>query len=192
MDYDSFLGSQRWVILEIIARQPSSPVKISQQINTSVSYVSQQLKLLEAAGLVVKERTGSAEKGKPRLVYSIAREILQLSGLLKGLPVKKHVSLDAHKKVVLRIWALEDEGLHSSLERVYWRLEENLKDVGGIFVDLSKSEVLVISDSKKVRSDVEKIDGLKIRFVSESELKKVENLYVIYNPNLLEGKQLKA
>jgi predicted transcriptional regulator len=189
MDYDNFLGSQRWAILEIIAKRPSSPVEISQQINTSVSYVSQQLKLLEAAGLVNKTKTGSADKGKPRLVYSISREILQLSGLLKGMPVKKHVSLDVHKKTTLRIWALENENLHHLLEKMFWKIEEDLKEIHGIFFDLSKNEILIISEAKKVKTETEKISGLKIKFVSEADVKKIENLHVIYDPNLLELKE---
>ncbi|MFH1801964.1 MAG: winged helix-turn-helix domain-containing protein [archaeon] len=189
MNYDMFFSSPRWTILDFIAQEPSSPVEISKHIGTSVSYVSQQLKLLEAAGLVVKEKTGSAEKGKPRLVYSIAREILQLSGLMKGMPVKKHVALDEHHKTILRIWALENESLHYQIEKLYWKLEEDLKDVGGIFVEGS-GDVLVVSDSKKARSLAEKVDGLKVKFVSESELRKSENLHAIYDPKLLEGKQL--
>ncbi len=185
-----FLGSPRWAILEIIARKPSSPVEISQNVNTSVSYVSQQLKLLEAAGLVTKERTGSADKGKPRLVYSISREILQLNGLLKGTPVKKHVSLDLHKKITLRIWSLENELLHYPIEKLCWNIVADLEEIRGIFFDLSKNEVLVVSDSKKVKSEIEKIRDLKIKFVSEDDLKKFENLHSIYDPNLLEGKQL--
>lgn len=189
MEYDSYLGSQRWAILEIIARQPSSPVEISQQINTSVSYVSQQVKLLEAAGLVVKQKTGSADKGKPRLLYSIAREILQLSGLLKGAPVKKHVSLDEHKKITLRIWSLENEVLHHPIEKLVAKVEDDLTDIAGIFID-SKGEVILVSDSKKVKLEAEKFSGLKIKIFSQDDLKKTEGMHPIYDPNFLEGKKL--
>lgn len=185
MDYDTFLASPRWAILDFIARKPSSPVEISQHIKTSVSYVSQQLKLLEAAGIVTKEKTGSAEKGKPRLVYSIAKEVLQLSGLLKGMPVKKHLVLDEYHKTILRIWALSDEKIHHPIEKLYWRLEDNIDDVNGIFFDSSKHEVLVVSNSKKVFSEVQKFNELKARLVSESELKKFKNLHAIHDPNWL-------
>lgn len=189
MDYDTFLSSQRWVILEIIAKKPSSPVEISQKIGTSVSYVSQQVKLLEAAGLIRKERTGSADKGKPRLVYSIAREILQVTGLLRNSPMKKNLSLDLHKKVTLRIWDLENESLHPLIEKFYWEIEADLKDVSGIYFDSSKKELLLVSDSKKIRANAEKLEGLKTKFVSESELKKFGEVHVLYDPNLLGDKQ---
>ena len=62
MEVDVFLGNQRWKILEFLAHKPSSPSEVSKHIKTSVAYVSQQLKLLEVAGLIVKEKTGSVEK----------------------------------------------------------------------------------------------------------------------------------
>lgn len=185
MNYDMFFVSPRWTILEVIARKPSSPVEISQHIGTSVSYVSQQLKLLEVAGLVVKDRTGKADKGKPRLVYSIAKEVLQLTGMLKGMSVKKQIILDEHHKTILRIWALGDEKLHYLIEKLYWKLEDNLDEVKGVYFDASRKEVLVVSDSRRVRGVVDGFDGLKARVVFSSELKKHKELHAVYDPDLL-------
>lgn len=183
-----FFASPRWAILEIIAKKPSSPVEISQKVKTSVSYVSQQLKLLEAAGLVVKEKTGSADKGKPRLVYSISKEILQVTGMLRGFPVKKIIAMDEHHKTVLRIWALEDKKLHRPLEKFYWALEDKLKDVVGVFADLSDKEIFVVSDSKRLQNVAGVFEGLKVKIVSEKALAKQEGLYPIYDPNFLDKK----
>jgi DNA-binding MarR family transcriptional regulator len=69
MDIDSFFTSPRWKVLEILAKTPSSPMEISKQLNTSIAYISQQLKLLEAAGLVTKVRTRATERGKPRTLF---------------------------------------------------------------------------------------------------------------------------
>ena len=55
MELDSFLASPRWDILRIISENPYSPIEIAERTKTTVSFVSQQLKLLEAAGLVKKE-----------------------------------------------------------------------------------------------------------------------------------------
>ena len=69
MELDSFLASPRWEILKIISERPSSPIEIGEKTKTTVSFVSQQLKLLEAAQIVSKEKTGAFEKGKPRNLF---------------------------------------------------------------------------------------------------------------------------
>ncbi|MFH1290473.1 MAG: MarR family transcriptional regulator [Nanoarchaeota archaeon] len=200
MDYDMFFASPRWGILNIIARTPSSPIEIAEKIGTSVSYVSQQLKLLEAAGLVVKERTGSVEKGKPRTVYSVAKEIVQFSALLRGMPAKKHIYVTDHHKIILRIWALENSDLHYYVEKLYWKIEENLDEINGIFVDLSKSkpDVLVVSGNKKIRGEVEKFDeatkNVDFSLVGEKDLDKISGeIHVIHDPKFMFlGKKMKG
>jgi predicted transcriptional regulator len=191
MDFDLYFGSPRWRILEIIAREPSSPVEISLQIQTSVSYVSQQLKLLEAAGLVVKKRTGTVDKGKPRTVYSLSKELFHLTLLSNQLSAKKLIYLTEFHKTILRIWLLEDSELHYYIEKLYWKLEEDLDVIEGIFVDLSsrKPRVLVISDSKKVKPKIDSFSKdaekkLDCQIVRNTELKKIspEFLHPIYDP----------
>ena len=168
-------------------------MEIAQKIKTSVSYVSQQLKLLEAAGIVKKEKTGSVEKGKPRLVYSVVKETVQISALLKGSPVKKSVALNDKKKITMRIWALKDD-LHYPVEKLFWKIEDNLKDVDGIFVDVSgKGRVLVVTKNAKVRAEVDKFSRegkVDCKVVSERELGK--NVYTIYDPNSFGKERLKG
>ncbi len=194
MDFDLFFSSPRWRVLEILAKKPSSPVEISQKINTSVAYVSQQLKLLEAANLITKKRTGFSEKGRPRIIFSLSREILQLNVLMNKLPARKIIQLTDYHKLVLRIWLLEDLDLHYYLEKFYWKIEDDLNDVKGIFVDISlpKPKILVVSDFKKLKFKIDlflkEIDGkIDISFVHNLDLKKFspENLHTIYDPKLL-------
>ena len=202
MNFDSFLSSPRWQILEILAKNPSSPVEISQELGTSVSYISQQLKLLEAANLVVKSRTGSAEKGKPRMVYSIFSEIVHLSALMKGKSSKKVINLTDYHKLILRIWLLDNPDLHYHVEKFYWKVEDALEEVLGIFVSLSskKPKVIVVSDSKKLKSRIDSYlkdfgEKLDLIMVSEFEFNKIskDGISLIYDPKfLLLGKELKG
>jgi len=180
--------------LEILARKPSSPVEISREINTSVAYVSQQLKLLEAGSLVVKKRTGLAEKGKPRIIFSLSNEILQLNILMNKLPARKLLHLTDYHKLILRIWLLENSDLHYYLEKLYWKIEDSLDDINGIFVDtsLTKPKIIVVSDSKKLKSKIDSFlkeaDGkLDCSIISNSEFKKFspKNLHTIYDPKVL-------
>ncbi|MBD3252177.1 ArsR family transcriptional regulator [Candidatus Pacearchaeota archaeon] len=193
MDFDSFLTSPRWEILQIIAEKPSSPIEIAEKLNTTVSYASQQLKLLDAAGLLIKEKTGAAEKGKPRTLFGLSGELVYLSVLMKKNSIKKLIHLDEHHKRILKIWLSVDFSLHYYIEKLFWKLEEDIEDIKGIFIDNSDCKVIIVSEDKKLKSKiesfVEKLDKkIQCQFVSESGFKKFpRNLISLYDPeNILE------
>jgi predicted transcriptional regulator len=187
MDLESFFSSQRWKVLELLARNPSSPLEISKYLNTSVAYVSQQLKLLEAAGFIVKHRTKAVQKGQPRTVFTIAKEMIYLTFLSKSGAGKKAIDLNEHNKSILKIWMIEDSSVHYFLEKFYWRIEEELSNVKAIYFDNEKNRVTVFSDSKKVKMKSElfsKEIDCKIAFsvLSEKELEKFpkDKIIMIY------------
>jgi len=195
VDFDSFLSYPRWEILQIIAEKPSSPVEIAERLNTTVSYASQQLKLLDAAGLLVKSRTGAAEKGKPRALFALSNELFYFSILARKFSEKKLIYLTDYHKKILRIWLLKDSSIHYYVEKLFWKLEDNLKEVEGIFIETTANPaIIIISDSKKLKSDIEgfiRNFGREINysFISKNQLKKfpVENLVSLHDPeNLLE------
>jgi predicted transcriptional regulator len=150
MDLDLYFSSNRWDVLKILATSPSSPSEISEKLNTSVAYISQQLKLLEAAGLITKTKTGSVDKGKPRSLYSITNEVLYFASLARYNPSKKLIHLQGYQKVILRIWSLEDQDLHYYLEKFYWEIESYLEEIDSIhYLD---SKVIIVSNSKKIQT----------------------------------------
>jgi len=194
MDFDSFLASPRWEILQIIAKNPSSPVEIAKKLNTTVSYISQQLKLLDAAGIVKKQRTGAVEKGKPRMLFSISKDILYLTALSKGFSGKKLLYITEHHKSILKIWMLEDASLHYPMEKIFWKLEENLQELEGIFIETSanNSRLIIISDSKKLKLRIDafakKLEKkIECSFISKSQVKKFssDSLVSLHDPNHL-------
>jgi predicted transcriptional regulator len=188
MDFDSLFSSHRWRILEILARNPSSPLEIAKNVNTSVAYVSQQLKLLEVAGLIQKQKTGAAEKGKPRTLFSISQEIFYITALIKNFPAKKIFHLNDYRKVILRIWLLDNPDLHYYIEKFYWAIENDLKDVKAIFFDTLKSRLIVMSDSKKIRQKAGSFFASKKKIECSilplSEIKRISyaGLIPIYDP----------
>ncbi|MEM4625700.1 MAG: winged helix-turn-helix domain-containing protein, partial [Candidatus Pacearchaeota archaeon] len=177
----------------ILAKEPSSPLEISKRINTSIAYVSQQLRLLEAGGLITKQKTGSSEKGKPRTVFSLSRELLQISVLMNKMPSRKIISLTDYHKLVLRIWQIDDSELHRYIEKFYFWIEEDISEISGIFVYLDKKpRILILSDSKKIRAKIDsfiKIVGDKFDFFISSRIDlrnfSLDRFYPIYDPKLL-------
>ncbi len=193
VDFDIFFSSPRWDILKIIAKAPSSPVKISEKINTTVSYVSQQLKLFEAADLVDKKRTGAAEKGKPRLLYSLKNELGYLVSLTKNFSQKNLIPLTEHHKTILRIWSVEDTSVHYIIEKIYWQLENNLEEIDFIVFDNSnlKPKIIFVSDSAKIKSKInslfKSISKLTYQIISRKDFKSQKDYLYIYSNKKLKG-----
>jgi len=187
MELDSFLATPRWEILQMINKRPSAPTEIAENLGTTISFVSQQLKLLEAAGLVKKERTGAVEKGKPRTIFSISREMVYLVPLVKGVYQKKLLELTKEHKIVIKIWQIEDHKLHAPLEKFFWRIDHLLEDIDAIFVYhkglapkiylLSKKSNLTQKINKAQETLAEKLSFQVISSVSP--LSKLEKDYLV-------------
>jgi len=190
MEYDSFLDAPRWKILQVIANKPSSPLEISKKTGTSVAYISQQLKLLDAAGLTEKEKTGNIEKGKPRTLFRISKEVAYISLLTHGFSEKRLLELTDHHKAILKIWLFTDSSFHMEIERFYYELERKLDSVVSVYLDASKPvpRISIVSDSKKLKSEIDsfykKTEGnIKYNFISEKEVKNKEDMVVLYSKN---------
>lgn len=191
MKFDSFLSSPRWEILQILAKTPSSPIELAETLGTTVAYMSQQLKLLDAAGLVVKKKTGASERGKPRSIYGISRDMSYFVSLNSEMAEKRLISAKDVHKTIFKIWMIEDESLHYYFEKLYWKLEENLKEIDAIYLDFINPKFFIISDSAKakslIQSCVSKFDKkVDCEFGSRAILKKSEpkNIVVIHGPSL--------
>jgi predicted transcriptional regulator len=163
MEPDYLLSDSRWEILSLIAENPLSPIQIAKKLNTTVSYVSQQLRLLEAAGLTEKKRTGNVEKGKPRTLFFIPKEITYLITLTKDFALKKLIYLTDYHKIILRIWSLENNSLHYIVEKFFWLIEKYLEDIQGIFINTKtiSPKIIIVSDKKikqKIDSKIKQLD----------------------------------
>lgn len=187
MEFDEFLTQPKWQILELIAKKPTSPVKISEQINTSVAYVSQQLKLLEAASIIKKYRTKESSKGKPRLIYSIYEDVFYITALINETPIKKKISPSVRQKAVLKIWTIENKNLSYVSEKLFWRLESNFDKIQEILVDENKSKIIIVADNKSIDSTISSLANefanVSLEVVKNSPKKK-ENLFSIYSASL--------
>lgn len=157
MDFDSFLASPRWDLLELIAREPLSPVELAEKMGTTVSYVSQQLKLLDAAGLLKKTKTGAAEKGKPRSLFSLSKEFGFLTLLSEGRAEKKRIPFTDHYRAVLNVWFWCDTSYHKPLLQLYFQLPSSSSELDGVFLEVSRNTPLlhVVGMSKQTFSSLQ-------------------------------------
>lgn len=71
MDIDGLLNKSRWQLLALIAQQPQTPQELAKQSNTTTANISAQLRLLEAAQLVTRQRLRQRDAGQPRICYKL-------------------------------------------------------------------------------------------------------------------------
>ncbi len=157
MEFESFTTTARWQILERLAEREKSASEIAEETGASLANISQQLKLLEAHGLVKRVNTEHVEgekrgAGKPRQAFALAKEVAFLALVKRGLAAKRTLKLDPHQKVILAIWALEKD--HAYLERLYWQQEGLVAESVAIaVVDSTPEEIHLLVVAPEERLD---------------------------------------
>ncbi len=154
MDYSLLIGEKGWTLLEILAEESCSPNELARRMAVTPSYVSQQLKMLEIAGLVESKKTGLTDKGKPRKRYFVKKGFVDIKFLDKNGFFKKSFDLDEYSKAVLRILSLNNK-YHFSLQRFFWNINF-FDDFSALFFDESKDKLIFVSD-KKILQKAKKI-----------------------------------
>ncbi|MBN1793064.1 winged helix-turn-helix transcriptional regulator [Candidatus Woesearchaeota archaeon] len=162
MEQETLFTASKWDILKILSTGAKSPLQLAKLSNTSVANISQQLRLLEMAGLVQSKRISNRDKGQPRLLYSLVGNHSFLIASGADFVEKKFLKLSDYNKVILKIWFLDDANVHYFLEKAFWHLEENLRRVGAILLDKDSLDsdaisLVVLSDDSNLKKDLKRI-----------------------------------
>ena len=102
MDLETLLTGTKWEIIEILANKPSFPLELAKKLNTTIANISQQLRLLQTAGLIKKQRTGSAKPGKPRMLFSLSNNYAFITIMSKDFAKKKLIKISKKQKEALK------------------------------------------------------------------------------------------
>ena len=103
MDIETLLTGSKWEIIQSLSKESLSPLELAKRLNTTIANISQQLRLLQAANLIKKQKTGHAAKGKPRTLFSLAEDYALIIVFTKGFTEKKLVKLSEKNKQSLKI-----------------------------------------------------------------------------------------
>lgn len=95
--------NNKWIILKEIAQAPQSPSDLALKLNTSLSNITQQLKLLEAYKLVRKEKSEKKQAGKPRTIYHINTEVAYATILMENKAERKIFPIDNNNRMFFNI-----------------------------------------------------------------------------------------
>ncbi len=147
------LDKTRWQILAAVAEEPRSPAEIARATGASLANISQQARLLEAYGLIKAAKEKRGVPGKPRLIYTLARETGYLVLLKQGFAAKKSLALDHFREAMLSICFWERSEDHYFLGKFLWQEEEYVNECDAIAISEAKGaeiHLLVIAAPEKL------------------------------------------
>ncbi len=146
----------KWLLLKEISDSPQSPSDLALKTNTSISNITQQLKLLEAYGIVRKEKSEEKNAGKPRTIYYLNTEIMYGFMLRNGKAERKVFEIDSNNKMFFNIvfgMPSEDVAFMLKFSFKYEDLLKKCKAIGLIKTTRDSIELFVITDFlEEVRS----------------------------------------
>jgi hypothetical protein len=148
--------SNRWNLLKEIAECPQSPSDLALKTNTSLSNITQQLKLLEAYKIIRKEKSEEKNAGKPRTIYYLNVEIAYSIILKNGKAERKLFYIDNNNIMFFNImFNMNPEDLMFIL-KFSFKYEEVLKKCKAIgFLKSSRDSIelfLVTDYLEEIRS----------------------------------------
>ncbi|MBN2052998.1 helix-turn-helix transcriptional regulator [Candidatus Woesearchaeota archaeon] len=199
MEQETLFTASKWDILKILSSGSKSPLQLAKLSNTSVANISQQLRLLEMAGLVQSKRISNRDKGQPRLLYSLVGNHSFLIASAQDFVDKKLLKLSEYNKVILKIWFLDNPAIHYFLEKAFWQIEASMTEKDSLVYDPTSSDeisLIIISDNPSLKKEFRKMAVKNSEGISKTvtfnvktfaEFKKLgaaqAKLYALYDPS---------
>jgi predicted transcriptional regulator len=189
MDLEPLFTQTKWSILKLLSSRPMSPIEIAAELDTTLANVSQQLRLLEAAGILKKERIREREKNKPRILFSLVSDFSYIITLTGNYANKKKMVLDERKKFILRCWEYGDSSLHQALEGIFSKLEPIADKVNALALCKAGAETVELMIFSDCLDDVKaKFDGSSIKGKGEARAIKAHIYTTDERAKRLQGK----
>jgi len=153
-------------------------MELAAEIKTTSANISQQLRLLELGGLVKSEKTSNVDKGKPRVIYSLAGNNAYLILASPNFTEKKMISLSLYHNFMMRSWFLENPEHHPLMNQIYFEIKNHLKKIKIIAAESGVSLTIYVVADKEFKIDTGKV---RVKFIDEDSLRK-KSAVVLYDP----------
>ena len=182
MDQESLYTATKWDILKLLERQQLSPLEMSKLTGGSLANISQQLRLLEMAGLVTSERIPNRDKGQPRVLYSIADDSCYVISTANDFVEKRRLSISATNRIVLQIWFLQNPELRTYVEKAFWKVEEQLPKINALLLDTTSTNPInlyIVASEKLAIPEIQELrqgDETKQLIVTQIDAKTLHEL----------------
>lgn len=148
------LTNTKWNILKQVSKKPMSPKEIAQKTGSTISNISQQLKLLEAQGYLTKKRidlgVGSRKKITGRIMYELKQEKAYIISLNKQAKTFE-INLNTETKFLLNI--ISNEVNQNTILNLYINHKDLLNKANAIYLlDSTNTEIhlLIITNQTEL------------------------------------------
>ena len=185
MEHETLFTASKWDILKQLETQPRSPLELARLCVTSVANVSQQLRLLEMAGLVTSKRISNRDKDKPRILYSLAGNMSYVISTSGNFVDKKVLPLSDYNKIIMKIWFFEKPELHYVLEKAFWKIEDQLDKITFLAFDNKQfSPIVFYIAGKHEFKPFTIIDkaGETRQIIFTTTLPSAQQMHILYDP----------
>jgi predicted transcriptional regulator len=148
MDVDLLTAKAKWAVLEKIAKSEVSPLEVAKELNTSAANISTQLRYLELADIVKKRRVSNAQAGKPRMLYSLKKNVMLIMAASNNLHMRQLVEMDSQKETILRIWQLP-KSVQNPITRLFYQESQIFTNETSVYyLDHTNSEIQIYIQSQ--------------------------------------------
>jgi predicted transcriptional regulator len=151
MDQEILFTGSKWDIIAHLSNAPKSPLELAKLAKTSIANVSQQLRLLEMAGMVKSIRVPNRDKGQPRIVYSLVKDTAFIITTTRTYAGKKLIDIDHRDLAILRIFSASEGETRHAFERAFWTVEPDLEKIQAILVDTKNLGITLFTADPQVR-----------------------------------------
>ncbi|MGM5483830.1 MAG: ArsR/SmtB family transcription factor [Nanobdellota archaeon] len=188
MDTEILFTTSKWDIIQEISKKPCAPLEIAKNLRTTAANVSQQLRLLEASGLITKKRLANAGAGKPRALYLLSDEFIQMAVVANGESKKSLVHANKAQIIVSRSWFLNNEDSNLISKFVY-NNETMLENIKELYYCGSDENTINLSVEMKNSQDTIKEDikfygkQKTINLMKKDKNQELKNILFIENEN---------
>ncbi len=185
MEKEILFTTSKWEIIKVISEEPRAPLGIAKILNTTIANVSQQLRLLEASGLVKKQRLANVEAGKPRALFSLSNDIVFLSLASSGLAKKKIIDISPIQVIISRIWLLDNFDLSDVLSKFVYENDSIFLNNSVCYKNSSSSKINLEILSNKSNVETKEIfwNNKKYQIELNYVSKFSNNVEVLINEN---------
>lgn len=190
MEQETLFTASKWEILKLLEHRPLSPIELAALSRTSVANVSQQLRLLEMAGLVESKRVPNRDKGQPRVLYSLAGNSAYVISTSNNFVDKKLHAMSYYNKIILKIWFHPQAEEHYFIEKGFWQVDHLLPKLEALGVQTTKDAInfLLVTDQKLPDlspTTLTNADGTsrQVRYVTTAVKDIPEGAFSLFDPN---------
>jgi DNA-binding MarR family transcriptional regulator len=164
MDTETLFTGSKWDILTSLSSKKRSPLELAQESKTSIANISQQLRLLEMAGLVSSERVPNRDRGQPRILYRIPEAKAFIVSTSPGTVRKGFVALSPARQALIGCWLTAPNESIELIDRFLLSNAAHIEKTKAILVSKKDpfSLLIITEDAQLRRSITQKLGKLSV------------------------------